>query len=248
MHIISDLDGTLFDTEYDVSVITAMLASDAGFPVAADAVFCLCAGMGAREKFVFITAQAGRMADADLLDRLAQDHEAMKADIYARDTLRLVPGAAALLDRLHASGALLSVGSSNPTDRQALGLAKTGLSDYFAGRLYGPDLVMGRKKPDPAVFNLAMAKARMPAATTVIIEDTEAGIVAGHRAGAKVVALLDPRFGDGALAASKTAAFYESGADQVVRHLDEIDGALLQRLLPLDISRGPALSVPAYAY
>jgi hypothetical protein len=55
--------------------------------------------------------------------------------------------------------------------------------------------------------------ARIPAAATVIIEDTEAGIVAGHRAGARVVALLDPRFGDGALAASKTAAFYESGAD-----------------------------------
>jgi len=57
---------------------------------------------------------------------------------------------------------------------------------------------------------------------TIVIEDTEPGIVAGRAAGAFVIAYLDPRFGTGNMALEKQKSMHLAGADAVVRDFHDV--------------------------
>lgn len=221
-HVIFDLDGTIFDTEFEVSRITAELAADRGCALSPEDVFCQFAGLGCEDKFAGIAHAAGMCFTSAEITDLTLAHEDLKQQIYYRDRLPVVPGVPEVLQALSAAGDILSIGSSNPTARSRLGLEKEGLIDYFGSRLYGPDLVDGRKKPDPAIFLHAMRANGSSTQNTVVIEDTEPGIVAGRAAGAFVIAYLDPRFGDGTMAFEKEASMRMAGADAVVRHFRDV--------------------------
>lgn len=221
-HIVFDLDGTIFDTEFEVSRITAELAADRGCAMAADDVFCQFAGLGCEDKFSGIAHAAGMCFTSAELTQLTLLHEDRKQQIYYRARLPVVPGVPEVLNALSAAGDILSIGSSNPTARSRLGLEKEGLLDHFGSRIYGPDLVDGRKKPDPAIFLLAMRANGSSTTNTIVIEDTEPGIVAGRSAGAFVIAYLDPRFGQGAAAMEKEKSMRMAGADAVVRDFRDV--------------------------
>lgn len=221
-HVIFDLDGTIFDTEFEVSRITAELAADRGCAMSAEEVFCQFAGLGCEDKFAGIAHAAGMCFTAAEITDLTLAHEDRKQQIYYRDRLPVVPGVPEVLQALSAAGDILSVGSSNPTARSRLGLEKEGLIDHFGSRLYGPDLVDGRKKPDPAIFLYAMCANGSSTQNTIVIEDTEPGIVAGRAAGAFVIAYLDPRFGDGHIALEKEKSMRLAGADAVVRRFHDV--------------------------
>ena len=221
-HIIFDLDGTIFDTEFEVSRITATLAAEQGAALPAEEVFQRFAGLGCDDKFSGIAASCGLSFDKAQLAQLEKEHESQKQDIYHREHLPVVPGVPQVLAALEAAGDVLSIGSSNPSARSRLGLGKENLLSYFGDRIYGPDLVEGRKKPDPAVFLLAMKENGSNPENTVVIEDTEPGIVAGRAAGVFVIAYLDPRFGTGAAALEKEKSFRAAGADVVVRDFKDV--------------------------
>lgn len=222
LHVIFDMDGTLMDTEWETSVITADLAREKGWDISTEDVFRNHAGLGAQEKFMSIAKVFGATPTQSDLEYLAAEHERRKAQIYHRDEIPMMPNAAAALQDLSDKGVDLSVGSSNPSARSKLGLDKTGLRKHFNDAVFGPDNVDGKKKPDPAVFQRAMFEKKSTEKNTVVIEDSEPGMQAGRAAGAVVVALLDHRFGNGAAAAAKVAAFRKAGADIIIRDLGEL--------------------------
>jgi len=221
-HIIFDLDGTIFDTEFEVSRITAELAADRGCAMSPEDVFCRFAGLGCEDKFAAIAHAAGMCFTPAEINELTLAHEDRKQQIYYRERLPVVPGVPDVLQALSAAGDILSIGSSNPTARSRLGLEKEVLADYFGARIYGPDLVDGRKKPDPAIFFHAMHANGSSTQNTIVIEDTEPGIVAGRAAGAFVIAYLDPRFGTGNMALEKQKSMHLAGADAVVRDFHDV--------------------------
>lgn len=221
-HVIFDLDGTIFDTEFEVSRITAELAADRGCAMSPQDVFQQFAGLGCEDKFAGIAHAAGMCFTPAEIIELTLAHEDRKQQIYYREHLPIVPGVPEVLQVLSAAGDILSIGSSNPTARSRLGLEKEGLIDHFGSRLYGPDLVDGRKKPDPAIFLHAMRANGSSTQNTIVIEDTEPGIVAGRTAGAFVIAYLDPRFGNGTVAVEKEKSMHLAGADVVVRDFREV--------------------------
>jgi len=227
LHVIFDLDGTVFDTEFEVSRITAELAAEKGCALTAEDVFRDFAGLGSRDKFAGIAAASGVALSDDELSALSQAHRDRKAAIYSQDVIPVMPGVVAALEMFKNAGAVLSIGSTNLSTRSAMGMEKAGLRHYFGGGLYGPDLVDDRRKPDPSVFQLAMRENGSTPENTVVVEDSEPGLVAGRAAGAFVVGFLDPRFGNGAAARAKEAAFRKAGADAVIR-----DYADLARVLP----------------
>lgn len=216
-HIIFDLDGTLLDTEFEVACITAALAAERGCAMPPEDIFCQFSNFGCENKFAAIAHAADMCFTSAEITELTLMHEDRKQQIYYRENMPVVPGAAEALQVLSAAGDVLSVGSSNPTARSQLGLEKAGLVDYFGSRIYGPDLVDGRKKPDPAIFLYAMHANGSSTQNTIIVEDTEPGIVAGRAAGAFVIAYLDPRFGVDMRAMEKEKSMYLAGADVVVR-------------------------------
>lgn len=222
LHVIFDMDGTLMDTEWETSAITADLAREKGWDISTEDVFRNHAGLGAQEKFMSIAKVFGATPTQDDLEYLAAEHERRKAQIYHREKIPMMPNAAAALQDLSDKGVDLSVGSSNPSARSKLGLDKTGLRKHFNDAVFGPDNVDGKKKPDPAVFQRAMFEKKSTPKNTVVIEDSEPGMQAGRAAGAVVVALLDHRFGNGEAAAAKAAAFRKAGADIIIRDLGEL--------------------------
>ncbi len=137
------------------------------------------------------------------------------------------------------AGDLISLCSSNPSQRSKTCLKTARLSAYFNERVYGPDMVAGRKKPDPASYILAMNENGSNATNTVVVEDSEPGIVAGKKAHAFVVAYLDPRFGTGAVAEAKKRSFRAAGADMVIRDFKDFKAALPRQKPDAPRSRPP---------
>jgi HAD superfamily hydrolase (TIGR01509 family) len=221
-HVIFDLDGTIFDTEFEVALITAELAAARGCALSAEEIFRRFSGHGCEDKFAGIAHAAGMCFTAAEIADLARAHEDRRHQLYYRERLPVVAGVPEVLQALSAAGDILSVGSGNPTARTRIGLEKEGLIGHFGSRLYGPDVVGGRKKPDPAIFLHAMCVNGSSTQNTVVIEDTETGIVAGRAAGVFVIAYLDPRFGTGMEAIEKEKSMRLAGADAVVRDFQEV--------------------------
>lgn len=220
-HIIYDLDGTLFDTEYQTSEISAQLANAYGCRTDAKEVMRLAAGYGTREKFNLLARRYGVNLSEQDHKYLNREHEARKQKLYD-GVIPVIDYVPEMLAAQRRAGHILSVGSSNPTERIRMGLDKTGLRYFFNDRVYGPDLTGGVRKPDPAVFLLAMKSNGSDASTTVIVEDTTPGIVAARAAGAYVVAYLDRAFGRGAAADKQAAKFKNAGADLIVSDYREM--------------------------
>lgn len=240
IHVIFDLDGTLADTEFETSVITADLAREKGWEISAEDVFVHHAGLGAKEKFASIAKAVGATATDEELAQLGEEHERRKKLIYDREHLPLMQHAAEMLAGLAKTGALISLASTNPSYRSKSVLDRAGLRKFFDDRVFGPDLVEWKKKPDPAVYLAAMAASGVDAKNTFVVEDTLPGIVAGHAAGTFVIALLDPRFGNGKEAEDKMKAFIDDGANAIIRSLDGV-------LQIVPVSQKPAAAVSTAA-
>lgn len=216
MHIIFDLDGTLLDMEYDVSAADAKLATEHGWPTTADEVFLELSGLSGKEKFERIAQKHGVAPTTEEIEVLSEKHEQENHDLHHRPVLTAIPGAPQLLDKLEKHGHTLSLGSSTPTTGSKPALEKLGLAQHFNERVFGPDNSAGhRKKPAPDIYLQAMKGHEDE--INVVVEDSVTGAIAGHAAGAFVIARLDPRFGTGAAAAAKTAEFRANGADIVIR-------------------------------
>ena len=99
-----------------------------------------------------------------------------------------IPGAAELIDALHAAGVPLAVGSSGPPENVALVLERLWRRDRFTAVVSRADVVRG--KPAPDIFLEAGRRLGVPASRCVVIEDAPAGVAAARAAGMRVMALL----------------------------------------------------------
>src|SRR6185295_16299970 len=133
--IIFDLDGTVLDTEYEISTVIAEVLHDYGYDLDTDTVFARYGGMGFLAKFNRIAADHGRTFSMPELEAISEVYDRRKIALLSREGLPAVPGMAALLARLSADPEnLLAVGSSNPASRSRLGLQSGHLSQYFNHR------------------------------------------------------------------------------------------------------------------
>ena len=74
-------------------------------------------------------------------------------------------------------------------DRIIDGLKRAGLSNYFtAHQIYSFDMV-DKPKPDPDIYLKAIDDNNLIKNQTIIIEDSEVGVMAGVRAGVKVIGI-----------------------------------------------------------
>lgn len=110
----------------------------------------------------------------------------------ARLWSRLLPGVPAALAALHADGLQLAV-VSNSDGSVERSLVASGLRGYFAHVV--DSQVVGYEKPDPRIFEKALALCDAEASRSLHIGDLYAADVVGARAAGVYAALLDP-FGD----------------------------------------------------
>ncbi len=104
----------------------------------------------------------------------------------------ILPGVMATLETLKANGIKIAIGSSSKNT--PIILKQIGLLGYFDAVSDGNNIK--NSKPDPEVFVKAADMLHMPYESCLVVEDADAGIVAGKAAGMKTLAVGAAKGGD----------------------------------------------------
>ena len=211
--LIFDCDGVLVDTERDGHRVAFNLAFEKlGLPWrwGVDRYGELLHVAGGRERLVAdLEVQAEAPDDPREREALATEVHRLKNEYYGElvrgGNIPLRAGITELFDECDANG--VSMGITTTTSRSNLdALLTTHLGQHwkkrFAAIVNGEDVV--RKKPDPEVYEQAVATIGIPAADAIAIEDSPDGVSAARRAGVPVMVARSSYFSavtiDGAIA------------------------------------------------
>jgi beta-phosphoglucomutase len=195
--VIFDLDGTLVDTEpIHFDAFNQVLRAD-GVEIDRGEYFSRLIGLNDHDCFATVLRERRKNASeehlANLIARKTKVYQAMIAerDLLYPGTEKFVRDCAARFPLMIASGTLR-------VEAEAI-LRRAGLRDLFLDIIAAEDVAHGKPAPHGFVaalgrigFLLRQREAVQPQ-ECLVVEDTPAGIEAGHRAGMKVLALCHLR-------------------------------------------------------
>jgi len=209
-----DMDGTLVDSAPDIAaaINEALSTVDLG-PLAVGQITPML-GAGAHAAVERALAACGVPPSRELTEQV---HTAYIAAYEATPCVhtRLYPGCRAALERLHGEGWSLGVVTNKPHGIALAVMDAVGLTPLFPV-IVGAQDGMGLK-PAPDMLRAAMTTLQRPS-HTVFIGDSMADVGAARAAGLPVILLSH---GYTAIPAR------ELGADAVIDHFDELNGAIL---------------------
>ena len=176
--VIFDCDGTLVDSELlNARGVAELFAADHGIDL--DAVAIESEFRGGKFE-AMIDTLADRHGVAVAYDFTTRYREHMY-DLFAR-ALEPMPG---VRDAIEAIDLPKCVASSGPEKKLAVALESTGLGRYFGDFVFSA-YTIGVWKPEPDLFLTAAAALGVAPAACAVIEDSDAGVEAGRRAGMRV--------------------------------------------------------------
>lgn len=179
--ILFDVDGVLVDS-YDAHLKSwQLVAAKDGFEFF-ETDFSDTFGMSGREiidRIWKIPLGTGELRERD-------EHKEIAYREIVRDEFPAMPGAVAIVRRLHAAGMLIGIGSSGPRENVELAVEKLGIGEYLGAVVSGSDIRYG--KPDPEVYLKGAEKLGLPCDRCVVIDDAIFGIESAHAAGMKCIA------------------------------------------------------------
>ncbi len=212
--VVFDLDGTLIDSAGDIAdVLNECLAEDGIAPFDEPAVVTMIGG-GAKLLVERALDRLGRRDDTALLDRLF-DKFATRYEALGAGRSTAYPGAVDELVRLHAAGVGLAICTNKPEDITRRVLEQLDLTRWF-GAVIGESHRLPRK-PAPDMLLAALAGLGARPDEAVMIGDSAADIGTAKAAGVRSIAVT---FG------YTTIPPRELGADHVIEHFRELQGAL----------------------
>lgn len=175
--VIFDMDGLMLDTERMARVAWRRALAERGFDLA-DESYLRLVGRTVEDARVILTELFGPALPFQQV--YEQRTEYYNQDIEQNGIPRK-PGLLELLDFLEERGIPKAVASSTPCQFAARKLAHAGIDRRFAAVVCG-DMVE-RGKPAPDLFLEAARRLSAPPERCVVLEDSEAGIMAAHAAG-----------------------------------------------------------------
>ena len=188
--VVFDLDGTLADTSADLIAAANAglegLGGQAALDSVADAATAFRGGramlrLGLGRLGPDAVPEAEREATVERLYPVLLEHYRDRIDAQTR----LYPGAMAAVEALKAAGFRVTICTNKPTDLAELLLARLGVREAFGG-LVGAGCLPVRK-PDPAPFHEAVARAGGTAGRALLVGDTVTDRDTARAAGAPVV-------------------------------------------------------------
>jgi HAD superfamily hydrolase (TIGR01509 family) len=211
--VLFDLDGTLVDTERE-NVESVVLAARRWQVELGPDLRHFIVGHSWNEIYDRIRSECGLEVEMAVLIAAAVEE---KRALFASKGYEALPGAVALVRRLHGRAGLAIVsGSSRVEVRETV--AGIGLTACFDCLLGAEDYYQGKPHPEP--YLTAMRLLGVEPQGSLVIEDAEPGIRAGKAAGARVVAVRRANF----------LGYDQSAADVIVDTLEQVDDQLLDRL------------------
>jgi putative hydrolase of the HAD superfamily len=183
--VIFDFDGLLMDTESTSFLSWQWEWSQWGLTLAAADFFVDHGGDVTQERYATLAAAVGPGYDQAASHRRRFAYrERLQAE------LGLAEGIGEWLDEADGLGLRLAVASSSAVSWLTKHLGRAGALGRFEV-LAGGDEV-GRHKPAPDVYELALARLSLDAAAAVAVEDTAHGVTAAQAAGLRCIAIPNP--------------------------------------------------------
>ncbi len=176
--IIFDCDGTLVDSEPIANRVFVEQVQEFGIPLTDEEAWKHFPGTSLEECMQYVTKTYGFIFPEDFVP----SHRERQRVAFAKD-IKPIQGVKIALDQIPFAKC---VASNGPLPAVRSNLEATGLLAYFDGFFSAHEIE--RWKPEPDLFLHAAAKLdRMPE-QCLVVEDSDAGILAAKRAGMKVLA------------------------------------------------------------
>ena len=209
-----DLDGTLVDSERENAESVARALARVGRPMnAEEREFVI--GHGWREIYDFIEKN---QPTGLTFEELKHASAIEKEKILREEGLNVLPGAKQALERL-AERAPLGVVTGSSREEAELVLELMGVRELLDALVTAEDTKRG--KPSPDGFLLGADRLGVLPPGCMAVEDSRAGIRAAREAGMRCVAVRAGNF----------AKQDQSEADLVIDTLEQLDDALIDKLM-----------------
>ncbi len=137
---------------------------------------------------------------------------------FVKTELRFMEGALELIIDLHKHDFRLEIVSSSRKDEIDSYLEALKISSYFEGMVTGEEVL--KVKPDPEPYIKALQKFSIKKEESIVIEDTESGLIAAKNAGIKCIIVPN----------SYTYTSNFKNADLIVTSLKELDSEKINAL------------------
>lgn len=185
--VIFDMDGLLFDTELIYYQSTQKIADAMNFPYSKE-VYLEFLGVSdeeVQENYHRIYQDFGKEKVDEFIQRSYDD----TYQVFESGGVPLKEGVLELLDFLDQEEIPRIVASSNVRPAIELLLDGAGIKERFSGIVSAEDVT--RAKPDPEIFQKALANLGTKADNTLIFEDSFHGVTAADAAGIPVIMVPD---------------------------------------------------------
>ncbi len=182
---IFDMDGLIFDSERLFMKFLQEHSSQHGYTITQND-YLRTLGIGGGYLTAVMEEICGPAYPHDKISGLARQSF---NDYASAHGLPVKPGIRELLQFLASKQVFCCVASSTNSSYVKTYLEQAGLQQYFPFIIGGEQVK--NTKPDPEIFLLACSHFHITPADTVVLEDSENGILAAHRAGIPSIAIPD---------------------------------------------------------
>ena len=178
--VIFDCDGVLVDSEIIAARVEAELLTAAGYPIEAEDLARIYAGLTFRDILLRIEQESQQLFQATLID------EAEKlVDRRLRAEVRAIDG---VHEAVASVAGKICICSNSSAERLQATLTRTNLLPFFEGRVFSSlDTPSRKPKPAPDVFLYAAEKMGANPRKTFVIEDSTHGVAGARAAGMRVI-------------------------------------------------------------
>lgn len=184
-YVIFDMDGLMFDTERLGMQAMQTCYESHGYPLTKD-IYLEIVGTNGQVANDILKKHFGENFP---LEQLRKETRQLLDELIEKEGLPLKPGLLNLLQYLKENKIPCAIASSTAHKRVIDYLKMAQLEAYF-NFIIGGDEVK-QTKPYPDIFLKALDKAQIEAASALVLEDSQNGIIASHKAHIPVICIPD---------------------------------------------------------
>jgi HAD superfamily hydrolase (TIGR01509 family) len=179
------MDGLMFDTEPLYKAAWQRAAESCGHPISEAMYFDLIGRTRPAGEAILQEAFGERFSQQTFRAACEQ----CEATVFAEQLPATKPGLNALLSLLEQHRIPKAVATSSDRRQAEALLREHGILDRFSTLATGDEVTSG--KPDPEIYLLAARMLKVTPSRCLVLEDSEAGVMAGYRAGMRVWVVPD---------------------------------------------------------
>jgi HAD superfamily hydrolase (TIGR01509 family) len=184
--LIFDFDGLILDTETPEYEVWQQIYREHGFELPHEEWGKIIGGYGIS---AFDAAEHLSVLSQGRLDSVALRHRHMSESNALTLAQPILPGVMDCLRETKRLGLKLAIASSSPHSWVDMHAKRLGIFDYFEKILCADDVGVGRTKPNPDLFLLALDRLQVRPDEAIVFEDSPNGVHAARSAGIFVVAI-----------------------------------------------------------